>query len=424
MNHALQILAVNLTRRCNLACAHCYLDADELTTPSPNELTTAEVKSLLDDVAQHHPESMVVLTGGEPLIRSDLEQLCAHGKAAGLMIVIGSNGALLTERRVVTLKQSGAMGIGISIDSLDPALHDEFRGQPGSWQKTMNGIEHCRQHGLDFQIHFSITNDNHHEIEDIVNFAEMSGARVVNFFFIICTGRAESAGNISDMHYEAALKKIIELQAKHEKLIIRPRCAPYFKRVAWQMIPQSKLNQISGQEGDGCIAGTHYCRVTPEGDVTACPYIETPVGNIRQQSFQHIWQHADDFIALRNPQLKGKCGACEFRKLCGGCRARPLAIGKGLMDEDASCHYIPQPVAVIEPITRFNLQQVKWSDDAHNRLQKIPGFIRAMVRKRTESYVSDLGETLITVDHMAALSARRFGNKLPWKRPAANGDKP
>ncbi|MBT3204851.1 MAG: radical SAM protein [Gammaproteobacteria bacterium] len=413
----LQIIAINLTRRCNLSCEHCYLDADELNTPSANELSTQDVKDLLDQIAQHHEGTMIVLTGGEPLIRTDLEQLCSHGKSLGLMVVIGSNGALLTERRVISLKNAGAMGIGISVDSLDPARHDAFRGQTGSWLKTMSGIEHCRKHQLDFQIHFSITDDNHHEIEDIINFAEMSGARVVNFFFIICTGRAESVGNISTVNYEAGIKKIIECQNKYENLIIRPRCAPYFKRVAWQMAPESALNRISGQEGDGCIAGTHYCRVTPEGDVTACPYIEKTVGNIKQQDFQTIWNTAEDFLSLRNPQLTGKCGECEFQKLCGGCRARPLAAGKQLMDEDTSCGYIPHHGDIIEPVTDFETANLIWSDDASKKLNRIPGFIRNMVKKRTETYVLDLGEELITIAHMQQLSAKRFGNNLPWKRP-------
>jgi radical SAM protein with 4Fe4S-binding SPASM domain len=417
----LQIIAINLTRRCNLACAHCYLDADALTTPSPDELTTDEVNGLLDQIALHHDDTMVVLTGGEPLIRKDLEAICSHGKQLGLMLVIGSNGALLTERRVVSLKNAGAMGIGISVDSLDASLHDDFRGKPGSWQKTMRGIEHCRKHGLDFQIHFSITERNYNEIEDIVLFARMSGARVVNFFFIICTGRAQSVGDISTDHYESSIKKIIALQQQYDELIIRPRCAPYFKRIAWQMAPDSALNRISGMEGDGCIAGSHYCRVTPEGEVTACPYIEQSVGNIRQQDFHSIWTSAPDFLSLRNPQLNGKCGDCEFRKLCGGCRARPLAAGGQLMDADASCDYAPRNKDVIEPITDFLATELAWSDEAQQKLGRIPGFIRAMVKKRTESYVTDLGEELITVEHMKCLTARRFGGNLPWKRPESGG---
>jgi len=418
----LQIIAINLTRRCNLACAHCYLDAEALTKPSEQELTTSEVNQLLDQVAASQPQSMVVLTGGEPLVRRDLESICEHGRRLGLMIVIGSNGVLLTERRVKSLQAAGAMGIGISIDSLDAARHDEFRGQPGCWKKTMTGIEHCRKHGLDFQIHFSITDDNHHEIEDVIAFAQMSGARVVNFFFIICTGRAESVGNISSVNYDNSIKKIIHCQQRYDDLIIRPRCAPYFKRVAWQMAPDSMLNRISGAEGDGCLAGTSYCRITPEGDVTACPYIEKTVGNIRQQSFEEIWQTAPDFLSLRNPELRGKCGRCEFRKLCGGCRARPLSAGMGLMDEDRSCQYQPRSAEVIEPIVDFIAYQLRWSAEASARLSRIPGFIREMVRKRTESYVVDLGEQLITIEHMQQLSAKRFGDNPPWRRPQSTRD--
>ncbi len=414
----LQILAINLTRRCNLACSHCYLDAEQLSTPTTDELTTNEVQSTLDQVARNHPHTLVVLSGGEPLLRTDLEQLCSHAQALGLMVVIGSNGALLTERRVKSLKAAGVSGIGISLDSLQATHHDKLRGKPGSWKKTMAGIENCRKQQLDFQIHFSITDDNHGEIEDIIDFSEISGARVVNLFFIICTGRAKSSSNISEINYESSLLKIIELQQQHENIIIRPRCAPYFKRIAWQLDSGSALNRISGRDGDGCIAGIHYCRITAEGKVTACPYIETSVGNIKQQRFNDLWDTAPDFIALRNPTLKGKCGLCEFRQLCGGCRARPLADGKGLMDEDTSCGYIPQNKPVIEAITDFSAISLEWSQDALTRLNRIPGFIRAMVKKRIESYVVDLGERLITVEHMTRLSAKRFGQNPPWKRSA------
>ena len=144
------------------------------------DVMLAKRKLKLNDLADAvgiTPQNLSVLkTGKARAIRfSTLEAICEHGSRLGLMIVIGSNGALLTERRVKSLKAAGAMGIGISIDSLDAARHDEFRGQPGCWKKTMAGIEHCRRHGLDFQIHFSITDDNHHEIEDVVELASPSG---------------------------------------------------------------------------------------------------------------------------------------------------------------------------------------------------------------------------------------------------------
>ena len=133
----LLLLAVNLTRRCNLACAHCYLDAKTLRQGDAEELGTADVQALLDDVARLGHGTMVVLTGGEPLIRKDLETLIEHGSALGLPMVVGTNAMSLTERRVRSLKKAGVLGLGISLDSLDPDCHDRFRGHKGAWAKTM-----------------------------------------------------------------------------------------------------------------------------------------------------------------------------------------------------------------------------------------------------------------------------------------------
>ena len=137
------IIALNLTQRCNLACDHCYLDAKVLKEGATDELSTDELRSVLDDIAALSPECMVVLTGGEPLMRPDIEDLAAHASAQGLMVVVGSNGILLTPQRVATLRQSGVAGIGISLDSLVPEKHDTFRGRKGAWDKTMASIDAC-----------------------------------------------------------------------------------------------------------------------------------------------------------------------------------------------------------------------------------------------------------------------------------------
>ena len=181
----LYLLAINITKRCNLACAHCYQDADTLNKGADDELSVKEVKNILDEVASRGTQTMVVLTGGEPLARTDLEQMIEHGTKNGLAMVIGTNGALLTERRVLSLKQAGALGVGISVDSLNEKRHDDFRGLPGSLQKTLNGIEHCRKHELSFQIHFTATKNNAHELYDIIAFSREKGARVLNIFFLI-----------------------------------------------------------------------------------------------------------------------------------------------------------------------------------------------------------------------------------------------
>jgi radical SAM protein with 4Fe4S-binding SPASM domain len=329
-------------------------------------------------------------------------------------MVVGTNGLALTDKRVQSLKTAGAMGAGISIDSLDPARHDTFRGLPGAWEKTMNGIEACKRHGLSFQIHFSVTESNADEIPAMIDFARAAGARVLNVFFLVCTGRGESMSDISPITYERVLNQLVAAQEASEDLIIRARCAPHFNRIAYQRNPDSPLTRAAGYEGGGCLAGTHYCRITPEGGVTACPYIPEEEGNIRSAKFLDIWDQSPAFGSLRNPELQGKCGSCEFQKLCGGCRARPLALGGSLMDTDPWCAYMPDGSAVIQPL-REQPRDLQWTDAAQQRLKRVPSFLRKMVKNRTESYVVELGESVVTEQHLSALAARRFGKGGPPK---------
>lgn len=415
----LSLLAVNLTRRCNLACSHCYLDARTLRQGDDDELSTEDVEQLLNDIAAMDHGTMVVLTGGEPLLRKDLEILIKHGTALGLPMVIGTNGMMLSERRVHSLKEAGALGVGISLDSLDPECHDKFRGYSGAWDKTMAGIEHCRRHQLDFQLHFSVTDNNADELPAMVEFASSCGARALNVFFLVCVGRAHSLVTLAPERYENVLAEMILAQAEYPDMIVRPRCAPHYKRVAYQLQPQAAINRISGRDGDGCIAGIHYARVNHRGGVTACPYIEQEVGNIHESSFSSLWAHADDFLQLRAPILGGKCGACEYRLICGGCRARPLASGEGLMDADDLCVYQPQGKALLIPMTSYEAGVPLWSPDAEQRLSRIPKFLRKMVKKRAEAYVSGLGEEQVTCQHLSDLAAARFGST---KRPQFTGD--
>ena len=413
IKNELSLLAINLTRRCNLACDHCYLDAHTLKNGSPSELATDEVCRLLDDVVQCGEGPMVVLTGGEPLMRPDLEEIVTYGAGLNLAMVVGTNGIMLTDQRVRSLKLAGVLGLGISVDSLDPEHHDRFRGRTGAWAKTMTGIEACHRNDVSFQIHFSITESNAHELPAIIEFAQSCGARVLNIFFLVCTGRGESVTDLTPQRYEQILGEVIEAQEQCSDLIIRARCAPHFKRVAHQRKPDSDLNRISGQDGDGCIAGTHYCRITPEGGLTACPYIPDEIGNIRHDSFRTLWVTSPVLQLLREPELRGTCGACEYRKLCGGCRARPLALGGNLMDPDPWCVYQPRGGSVIQPLSDEAHCDVHWSIEAEQRLDRVPGFLRKMVKKRAEAYVAELGHTHVTPEHLAELAAKRFGGSGP-----------
>jgi len=411
----LYIIAINLTQRCNLACAHCYMDAETRESGGNSELSTAEVKDLLEQITSRSNETMVVLTGGEPLLRRDLDELVAHGSQLGLSMVVGTNGVLLDEDRVISLKAAGAMGMGISLDSLDPQHHDGFRGCSGSWEKTLAGMEACRKHELPFQVHFSVTEKNAHEVDAMIDFTKATGAHVLNIFFLVCTGRGESMSDITPARYEQVLNQLVQAQEQTKELIIRARCAPHFKRVAYQHNPESPLTRAQGYEGGGCLAGIHYCRVTPEGAITACPYIPDQDGSIRENPFWEIWDNAPNFRLLRKPKLEGRCGRCEFQKLCIGCRARPLAMGNTLMSDDPWCDYQPEGGAIIQPLVEEERGEVRWTPEAEQRLSRVPGFLRKMVRKRTEEHVLGLGESEVTGEHLATLASRRFGEGM--KRP-------
>jgi len=417
-DNELYLLAINITKQCNLGCEHCYLDADTLKEANKNELSVEEVNAVLDEIADRDNKTMVVLTGGEPLLRSDLEEMIKHGSKLGLSMVVGTNGTLLTSRRVKSLQAAGALGVGISVDSIKADQHDRFRGLTGSWNKTFKAIQHCREHELSFQIHFTVTRENLSELAEIIRFSHDNAARVLNLFFLVCTGRGESVTDISPEQYEQVLTDTIKAQADFPDMIIRPRCTPHFKRIAHQLNPDSPITRVSGFDGDGCIAGTHYCRIAPNGNVTACPYIDTPVGNIRTQNFTSIWDNAKDFQSLRNPSLNGACGECEYQKLCGGCRARPVAMGGDLMDSDPYCAYVPAGGEVIEPFKELDNSSIIWDQQAQLRLSKIPGFLQNLIKKRAEAYALELGESVVRADHLSDLASKRFGQQLPFKKPA------
>jgi AdoMet-dependent heme synthase len=407
------LVALNLTRRCNLNCAHCYLDAGSRESDNTGELTTAEVKGLIDDIAALSDEIMVVFTGGEPLLRGDLTELIAYASGLGLMAVIGTNGLGLNDRRVTALKEAGAQGVGISLDSLDPEIHDAFRGLPGSWVRVTEAIDACRRNDFRFQLHFSVTDDTAHELDDMIAYARDVGAFALNVFFLVCTGRGEKMTNISVETHDRVIRRVTEAALRETDIMVRAKCAPHFKRMAWELDPDWPITAAHGYEAGGCLAGTRYCRITPEGGVTACPYIEEEVGSVRNQGFDEIWRDAPQFKALRQPALEGRCGACEYSKICGGCRARPLARDGELMGEDFLCAYEPQGGTVIEPLGE-GPGTLRWSPQAEEWLARVPSFVRRFVRQRAEGHVRANRGSEVTADVMAELAKSvrsRFGGR-------------
>jgi len=202
----------------------------------------------------------------------------------------------------------------------------------GSWQKAVKAIKALKENGVLVQVNTTVTQHNLHEIDKIMSFAEELGVENFHLFFLVPTGRGARIADISPAMYESMIQTTFAKTAKH-KLNVRPSCAPQFMRIAKDMGLDMR------QWIRGCIAGLYYCRIYPNGDVTPCPYLPIKLGNIREESFSHIWHNSEVFKNLRNfNALKGKCGACDYRSLCGGCRARAYGLSSDFIDFCGDLH--------------------------------------------------------------------------------------
>lgn len=409
------LIAWNLTKRCNLRCAHCYLDAGERTGhQNEEELTVEECFRVTDEICKVNPATMLVLTGGEAFLYPGFFKVAEYAAKRGLMVVLGTNGTYIDEGMVKELLKIGVAGAGISLDSIRPEAHDAFRGRTGSWEEAVAAMRACRAQGLPFNVHTSATNFNCQEIPELAAFAYKMGAQVFNVFFLVCVGRGEGFTDISPEQYEKVLTYLVEAQAQFPGMLVRAKNAPYFKRIAYQLNPSSPLTKAQGYEGGGCLAGTHYCRIGPDGIVTPCPFMELPVGNLREQSFVEIWNDSPVLRDFRAPKLKGKCGVCEFSELCGGCRCRAYALHGDYMAEDTWCTYTPQGGPTILPSVESPVQTgILWTDEATKRLDRIPYFLQKMVRQGVEKHAVEKGAGLVTTDMMDELRQKRFGTERP-----------
>ncbi len=412
------LIALNLTKRCNLRCSHCYLDATTRAGGGFDELSTEEVYTLLEQMAVVNNHSIVVVTGGEPLTRPDVRLIARKAVSLGFMVVFGTNGMLIDDRLAKELAEIGVMGMGISVDSIEPDKHNAFRGLPGAWERTMEGIEACKRNGLQFQIHFSVSPMNYREVPEMVAFTHALGARVLNLFFLVCTGRGEEMTDITPEQYETVLTHLVDIQKEYPDMLVRARCAPHFKRIAYERDPNSPITKATGYMGGGCLAGTNYARVTPEGNLTPCPYMPLSAGNVREISFVDLWERSEVFDSFREPALKGKCAECEYSDICGGCRARPYADHGDWLDADEWCLYTPkggEKVRVNEIGVDMKPETfcVQWTEEATGRLKRIPYFMQAMVKKGVEAKARERGLATVTPEFMEELRKARFGNDKP-----------
>jgi radical SAM protein with 4Fe4S-binding SPASM domain len=343
------IMSWNVTRECNMKCSHCYINATDKKLT--NELTTKEGKQLMDQIYEVS-RPLLVLSGGEPLLRPDIFELIEYGSAKGLKMGLGSSGYLIDDAVARKLKKAGIATVSISLDSNIPAQHDEFRGVEGAWERAVNACKALRKNNVLVQVNTTLTHDNYDQIDGIMTLAESIGVENFHLFFLVPTGRGKKLTDISPQKYEEMITNTFSKVHRH-RLNVRPSCAPQFMRIAKGMGLDMR------QWIRGCIAGLHYCRIYPNGDVTPCPYLPIKLGNIREQSFKDIWFNSEVFKNLRNLDcLKGKCGACEYKHVCGGCRARAYGLSSDFIDycgdlhvpaEQKSDYLVEDPWCVYQP---------------------------------------------------------------------------
>ncbi len=383
------LISWNLTKKCNLRCPHCYMEGGRRAA---HELTTGECLDLLDEMKSLGTE-MVILTGGEPLLRKDIYDIARRASDLGLWVVMGTNGVLVTDRVAEKIVECGVRGVAVSLDSIDPAKHDRFRGGPNAWKHTVRALEVCRAHGLEVLVQTTVMSMNYDEIPALMDFAQAKGAWSFNVYFLVQTGRGREMNDLSPQRTAEMLSNLVDAQDSRP-MLVRAKCAPQFKQIAYE-------KGRGGLESGGCMAGTQYGRITPDGDVTPCPYMTVVAGNVRQQRFTDIWNTSPVFEELRDvSKLKGRCGRCEFNELCGGCRCRAHAAFGDYMQEDPACTY--QPTG--RPLST---DAIVWDDEARARLERIPiAFVREKVKQGLEAYAHRKMMRVITSEVMkAALSS-------------------
>jgi heme b synthase len=341
----LRLVAWEITRSCNLNCIHCRAAAEK--GPYPGELSTDKILKTMDEI-EKVGKPIIILTGGEPLLREDIFTLAKYGDEKGFRMVVATNGTLVNDDNMIKMKESGIQRISLSLDGSTPEQHDNFRKVNGAFNAVMSAIEVCKKYNMPFQINTTITKLNINEIPAILDLAVKLGAVALHIFLLVPTGRGKELAEqeIPPEEYERILNwfydKIWEVP-----LQLKATCAPHFYRILRQRAKQDGKKVDFATFGldavtKGCLGGKGFCFISHTGIVQPCGYLELNCGDIKKDSFETIWNNSKIFNELRNEDgYKGKCGICEYRKVCGGCRARAYEVTGDYLNEEPYCIYTP-----------------------------------------------------------------------------------
>lgn len=340
----------NMTNRCNLKCRHCYLDADEDAVH--NELTTDEAKGFIEDLAAMKVP-VFLFSGGEPLVREDIYELAAYANKLGLRPVLSSNGTLITPEVAKKLKEAGFQYVGVSMDGA-AAIHDDFRGQRGSFVQTVQGIKNAQAAGLKTGIRFTVNKLNFRDLPAVLELAASEGVPRFCMYHLVYAGRGKDMIDLdvtpeqSREIIQILIEKVLDFKRRGVEMEIlttdNHADGIYILHYLAKNHPErvDEVKELLRMHG-GCSAGQKMANVNHVGNVHACQFwSHRPLGNIREQKFSEIWtSQKDAFLCdLRNKtvHLEGKCGKCVHREYCGGCRIRAEVVHDNLWAEDPACY--------------------------------------------------------------------------------------
>jgi len=352
-----RLVAWEATRACDLACVHCRAVAQSV--PDSRQLSTQEAFRLVDDIAAFQQPVILIITGGDPLKRGDIFEVAARATRAGLRVVMSPSGTHVTPATVSRLKAAGVQRISVSLDGSTPDLHDGFRQVPGAFDAATQSLAYAREGGLPFQVNTTVTQHNRHDLTDMLRLAVELGAVTWDVFMLVPTGRGRVQMEITPEAYEETLH-FVYAASQTAPIQVKMTCAPHYKRIQLQERKRQGGRPGPGGHGHGhpahgfargCMAGYGFCFVSHIGEVGGCGYMPLLAGNVRQGSLVEIYRESPLFVSLRDPNLlQGRCGVCEYRVLCGGCRARALGATGNYLEEEPFCTYQPKSRIAREPI--------------------------------------------------------------------------
>ncbi|MDA3962525.1 MAG: TIGR04053 family radical SAM/SPASM domain-containing protein [Planctomycetota bacterium] len=353
-NKAPFIVIWEATRACDLVCRHCRAQAQP--RPDPQQLSTAEGKALLDHIRDEFGPVLMVITGGDPLKRSDLDELIAHGHGRGLRMTIAPSATpLLTPERIAQLKAVGIQRMALSLDGADAATHDGFRRVDGTYERTMTAFACAHEMGLETQMNTTLGRHNLDQLEAVAEIGRWHGISLWSVFQLVATGRASADMMLSPVEQEKIFRRLAEIaESESWPFDVKTTAGQPFYRVRAQRLIKQQGAAGRDWKTQGLRSprsvndGKGICFISHTGEVQPSGFLQIPLGNIRERSLASIYRDDPVFRRLRDPDsFSGKCGECEYNDLCGGSRSRAWSLNDDAFSSDPTCLYQPKGRAVV-----------------------------------------------------------------------------